>query len=42
MEEQDSLGQEAEMKGASKEVFKDHINVDIHVLIKGNSLHQAY
>ena len=31
VKEQDTLGQEAELKGASKEVLKDQIDVDIHM-----------
>ena len=31
VEEQDTLGLEAELKGASEEVLKDQIDVDIHL-----------
>ena len=31
LEEQDTLGLEAELKGASEEVLKDQIDVDIHL-----------
>ena len=31
VEEQDTLGLEAELKGASEEVLKDQIDVDIHM-----------
>ena len=35
VEDEDSLAQEAGTVGASREAFKDHINVNVHVLIKG-------
>ena len=31
VEEQDTLGLEAELKGASEEVLKDQIDIDIHM-----------
>ena len=42
VKEQDTLGQEAELKGASKEVLKDQIDVDILMQIKLNSLPPVY
>ena len=42
VEVEDSLEKGSEAVGASEESFKDLINVDVHVVIKVNSLHQTY